>query len=203
MDVWGRKDEVDWRLPGAGAPCTSTARPGRWRSYPYLAELDGEDGEVLWSYLCHQWDRENNVEQFPDRKLIKFNFFMLQADVLPNMGFSATRKRLIHSHECVKSENAVAAEEILASPVESEAAPAEEEATSDATAKAADVADETIGGEQSTGSSEGEGGIDETVTDSGAEDEASSSNEPVETESAQDEAPNEANQEDGTTREEL
>jgi len=105
VDVWGRKNEVDWRLPGAGAPCTSTSRPGRWRSYPYLAELEGEDGEVLWSYLCHQWDRENNVDQYPDRKLIKFNFFMLQADVLPNMGFSATRKRLIYSHECVKSED--------------------------------------------------------------------------------------------------
>jgi hypothetical protein len=32
--------------------------------------------------------------------LIRFNFFMLQADVLPNMGFSATRKRLIKSYEC-------------------------------------------------------------------------------------------------------
>lgn len=105
VDVWGRKEEVDWRLPGAGAPCTSTARPGRWRSFPYLAELQGEDGEALWSYLCRQWDRENDVEHFPGRKLINFNFFMLQADVLPNMGFSATRKRLIHSYECVKSED--------------------------------------------------------------------------------------------------
>ena len=33
------------------------------------------------------------------KKLLRFNFFMLQADVLPNMGFSATRKRLIHSHD--------------------------------------------------------------------------------------------------------
>ena len=29
------------------------------------------------------------------RQLLRYNFFMLQADVLPNMGFSATRKRLI------------------------------------------------------------------------------------------------------------
>ena len=29
---------------------------------------------------------------------------MLQADVLPNMGFSATRKRLIHSHDCLITE---------------------------------------------------------------------------------------------------
>ena len=28
---------------------------------------------------------------------------MLQADVLPNMGFSSTRKRLVRSHECVPS----------------------------------------------------------------------------------------------------
>lgn len=105
MDVWGQKDEVNWRLPGTGAPCTSTSRRGRWRSFPYLAELQGEDGEVLWSYLCRQWDRDNNAAAFPGRKLIKFNFFMLQADVLPNMGFSATRKRLIHSFECVKTED--------------------------------------------------------------------------------------------------
>jgi hypothetical protein len=105
VDVWGQKDDVEWHLPGTGAPCTSTSRRGRWRSFPYLAELQGEEGEVLWSYLCRQWDRDNNVEEFPGRKLIKFNFFMLQADVLPNMGFSATRKRLIHSFECVKTED--------------------------------------------------------------------------------------------------
>jgi hypothetical protein len=104
VDVWGRRDEVNWNLPGAGAPCTSTSRPGRWRSFPYLAELKGEDGEVLWGYLCKQWDRENQADRFPERKLIKFNFFMLQADVLPNMGFSATRKRLIHSHDCLVTE---------------------------------------------------------------------------------------------------
>ncbi len=91
-------------MPGTGAPCTSTSRPGRWRSFPYLAELDGEDGEALWSYLCKQWDRENDVENNPGRKLLRYNFFMLQSDVLPNMGFSPTRKRLVHSYECVKEE---------------------------------------------------------------------------------------------------
>lgn len=103
VDVWGRKDHVDWTMPGAGAPCTSTSRPGRWRSFPYLADLQGEDAEALWGYLCKQWDRENNAEKNPGRKLVKFNFFMLQADVLPNMGFSATRKRLVYSHECAGS----------------------------------------------------------------------------------------------------
>jgi hypothetical protein len=87
-------------MPGAGAPCTSTSRPGRWRSFPYLADLEGEDAEALWSYLCRQWDYENNAEQNPGRKLLRYNFFMLQADVLPNMGFSSTRKRLVHSYEC-------------------------------------------------------------------------------------------------------
>ena len=88
VDVWGRKEYVDWAMPGTGAPCTSTARPGRWRSFPYLAELDGEDGDALWSYLCRQWDEENNVSNTENtgRKLLRFNFFMLQADVLPNMG---------------------------------------------------------------------------------------------------------------------
>jgi len=100
VDVWGRRDEVSWDLPGDGAPCTSTTRPGRWRSFPYLAELEGEDGEALWSYLCKEWDTENSIHENPGRELVKFNFFMLQADVLPNMNFSATRKRLIKSYEC-------------------------------------------------------------------------------------------------------
>ena len=96
------------KQPGAGAPCTSTARAGRWRSFPYLAELDGDDGEALWSYLCRQWDDENGVNEEGNdgsRKLLRYNFFMLQADVLPNMGFSATRKRLMHSHDCLSNDN--------------------------------------------------------------------------------------------------
>jgi hypothetical protein len=105
VDVWGKTDTVDWRLPGTGAPCTSTSRPGRWRSFPYLAGIDGEEGGVLWGYLCKEWDLENNVAENPSRQLVEFNFFMLQADVLPNMGFSATRKRLIHSFKCVKSDD--------------------------------------------------------------------------------------------------
>ena len=39
------------------------------------------------------------------RKLLRYNFFMLQADVLPNMGFSATRKRLIQSWDCTSDSN--------------------------------------------------------------------------------------------------
>jgi hypothetical protein len=91
-------------MPGAGAPSTSTARPGRWRSFPYLAELEGEDAEALWGYLCRQWDYENDVVRFPGRQLQKFNFFMLQADVLPNMGFSSTRKRLVYTYDCVPTD---------------------------------------------------------------------------------------------------
>lgn len=100
VDVWGRRNEVNWNLPGGGAPCTATARPGRWRSFPYLAGLEGEDGELLWRYLCQEWDRENDATGNPGRKLLRYNFFMLQADVLPNMGFSATKKRLIQAYEC-------------------------------------------------------------------------------------------------------
>ena len=100
VDIWRRSPEVDWSLPGGGAPCTSTARPGRWRSFPYLAGLDGEDADALWGYLCQEWNRENSFAESPGRELVKFNFFMLQADVLPNMGFSATRKRLIMTYVC-------------------------------------------------------------------------------------------------------
>mmetsp|Transcript_413 Transcript_413/g.1040 ORF Transcript_413/g.1040 Transcript_413/m.1040 type:complete len:555 (-) Transcript_413:119-1783(-) len=102
VDVWGRTDMVNWNMPGSGAPCTSTSRPGRWRSFPYLADLEGEDAEALWGYLCQEWDSMNGVSENNNqgRKLLRFNFFMLQADVLPNMAFSSTRKRLVHSHEC-------------------------------------------------------------------------------------------------------
>lgn len=101
VDVWGRSSTVHWNMPGGGAPSTSTARPGRWRSFPYLAELKGEEGFALWNYLCQEWDREHEVHKGnPGLKLLRFNFFMLQADVLPNMGFSATRKRLIQEFEC-------------------------------------------------------------------------------------------------------
>jgi len=110
VDVWGRTDVVNWNMPGSGAPCTSTARPGRWRSFPYLAELEGDEAEALWGYLCREWDRENNVhgnDGSPGRQLLRYNFFMLQADVLPNMGFSSTRKRLVHSYECVKEKEKI------------------------------------------------------------------------------------------------
>ena len=105
VDVWGKRNDVSWKLPGGGAPCTATSRPGRWRSFPYLAGLEGEDGDALWSYLCREWDRENQVDLFPGRKLVRYNFFMLQADVLPEMAFSATRKRHIITYECVPSDD--------------------------------------------------------------------------------------------------
>jgi hypothetical protein len=105
VDIWGRRDTIDWSLPGGGAPCTATARPGRWRSFPYLAGLEGDEGEALWKYLCNEWNRENDVSKNPGRTLIKYNFFMLQADVLPEMHFSETRKRLIVSYDCVPVEH--------------------------------------------------------------------------------------------------
>ena len=84
VDVWSKTNNVSWEMPGAGAPCTSTARAGRWRSYPYLAELDGDDGEVLWSYLCRQWDEENGVHDGnPGRQLLRFKCkFLLSYFVL-------------------------------------------------------------------------------------------------------------------------
>lgn len=105
VDVWGRRDYVEWSMPGTGAPCTSTSRPGRWRSFPYLAELQGEDAEVLWGYLCKQWNSENEADKYPGRRLLRYKFYMLQADVLPKMAFSSTRKRLVHTYECKASED--------------------------------------------------------------------------------------------------
>ena len=68
-----------------------------------LDDLTDDEEQALWGYLCREWDRNNNVaSDNPGRQLLRFNFFMLQADVLPNMEFSSTRKRLVKSYECVK-----------------------------------------------------------------------------------------------------
>jgi hypothetical protein len=115
VDVWGRTNAVDWTLPGSGSALhTATARPGRWRSFPYLAELRGRYGEALWGYLCREWDRDNRAGDNPGRKLVRYNFFMLQADVLPNMMFSPTRKRLIRAFECATGESGSHNKEITA-----------------------------------------------------------------------------------------
>ena len=54
VDVWGKGD-VSYELPGAGAASTSTPRRGRWRSFPYLKEMDSEfEKRALWNYLCRQ-----------------------------------------------------------------------------------------------------------------------------------------------------
>ena len=106
VDVWGRfSTNVDWNMPkSSGSSTTRTttydARPGRWRSFPYLGEMGNEEHNALWNYLCYQWDVEHDVVNHPERKLLRFNFFMLQADILPNMGFSSTRKRLIQEFVC-------------------------------------------------------------------------------------------------------
>jgi len=103
VDVWSWREGVDWTMPGTGTSSTSTIRRGRWRSFPYLVDLQGEEKEALWSYLCKQWDHEHSpTSESSDagKKLLRYNFFMLKADVLPNMGFSWPRKRLIHSHIC-------------------------------------------------------------------------------------------------------
>lgn len=104
VDIWGKSDFVNWAMPGSGAPCTSTSRPGRWRSFPYLlTDLSRDEENALWGYLCKEWDRNNDVEgNNPGRQLLRYNFFMLQADVLPKLAFSSTRKRLVKSYECVK-----------------------------------------------------------------------------------------------------
>jgi hypothetical protein len=101
VDVWKGSTVIDWRLPtiqSGGAPSTATSRPGRWRSFPYLADfaVDSDDYHALWGYLCKEWDRQHS----PEQRLVQYNFFMLQSDVLPDMQFSATRKRLIVSYEC-------------------------------------------------------------------------------------------------------
>jgi len=112
VDVWSSYyssdsvESVSWSMPttssGRSASSTSTSRLGRWRSFPYLADMQTEeDSDALWSYLCYEWNtlRHPNNSTNP-KELIRFKFYMLQADVLPDMAFSPTRKRLTQSYHC-------------------------------------------------------------------------------------------------------
>jgi hypothetical protein len=106
VDIWSGRTTIDWSLPtlrSGGAPSTGTSRPGRWRSFPYLASFpeDSDEYHALWGYLCREWDTKHKVDdQNPGRRLLRYNFFMLQANILPAMQFTETRKRLITSYDC-------------------------------------------------------------------------------------------------------
>ena len=58
--------------------------------------LDGQFHHRVWTYLCTEW----NTRQPPSARVVRYSFFMLQADIEPGLSYSAVRKRLIHSHEC-------------------------------------------------------------------------------------------------------
>jgi len=111
VDIWSSyyssntRNQVNWNMPttttSGSASSTSTSRPGRWRSFPYLAEFRDDAGDdALWSYLCREWNTRQTNNNDTTKQLLRFKFYMLQADVLPNMGFSSTRKRLIRSYDC-------------------------------------------------------------------------------------------------------
>jgi hypothetical protein len=84
-------------LHAAGA--SRARRSGRWRSFPYLASDEPSFATGLWDFLCREWNDDMRHSRGDD-KLLRFNFFMLSADILPNLQYGETRKRLIISHEC-------------------------------------------------------------------------------------------------------
>jgi hypothetical protein len=83
------------------------AQAGQRHSFLYLVELGGEDRDASWSSLCQQSDNEENgnVPGNGGKRVLRYNFFMPHADVLPDMRFLATRKRLAHSHNCLSDSN--------------------------------------------------------------------------------------------------
>lgn len=60
--------------------------------------LDAQFHRRVWTYLCTEW----NTRQPPSARVLRYSFFMLQADIEPGLSYSAVRKRLIHSHECLQ-----------------------------------------------------------------------------------------------------
>jgi hypothetical protein len=89
---WGRRDTIDRKLPGGGAPCTAIARPpgdGALLSVPRTGlrkrrrRRSALEVSVCHVLVCH------DVSKNPGRTLLtKYNFFMLQQDnVLPERHF--------------------------------------------------------------------------------------------------------------------
>jgi hypothetical protein len=58
--------------------------------------VDTEFRDRLWTYLCDEWNRQHT----PEERVERYHFYMLKADILPDMSYSAPVKRLIVSHYC-------------------------------------------------------------------------------------------------------
>ncbi|GMH63570.1 hypothetical protein TrST_g265 [Triparma strigata] len=102
IDAWSG-GKVSYEIPGSGAGSTTTPRRGRYRSFPYLKDFKSQRSKSsLWNYLCHEFEENND-----DLKIVKYNFFMLQSSVLPNLAFGPTSKRRIISWDCGKGEEIV------------------------------------------------------------------------------------------------
>ncbi len=71
---------VSFDLPPPHPYISKSKRRGRYRSFPYLSGAN-------WDSLC-------------EPGVVSFEFYMLAADTLPDMGYGETRKRLINSHLC-------------------------------------------------------------------------------------------------------
>lgn len=132
VDLWSRGGEVSWEVP-AVAP-----RAGRWKSFAAVAfaapsaaaggplawlrhaAAEGEPAAAappvaqgatpLWRYLCAEWNRGAPY----GRRALRFNFFLLSADLLlegeserergggdgSGVAFGPPRKRLLAAYEC-------------------------------------------------------------------------------------------------------
>ena len=119
VDVWSlysysnSVESVSWSMSTSTASerrasRTSTFHIEHWRPFLYLSNIQTEeDSNALWSYLCYKC----NMLLYPitkngtnPKELLPYKFYMLQADVVPNLAFSPTRKRLIQSYHCKRKD---------------------------------------------------------------------------------------------------
>ena len=57
---------------------------------------DDEFRERAWAYLCDAWNKANP----PSARVLRYNFWMLRADIKPDLQYGAVTKRLIRAQEC-------------------------------------------------------------------------------------------------------
>ena len=102
VDLWscsGKGTEcpsVNWSVPG---PAMSTGRRlGRWRSFPYLLRTAENEPFVNWRWFCEH--HNSGVSPGDPGRLVRFKFWTLAAETLPDMGYGETRKRMVEEVEC-------------------------------------------------------------------------------------------------------
>lgn len=101
-DVWRASEVVSWSVPGP----RQALRHSRYRMVPFLsgrAKDGGDVGQRFWEAVCLEWNRR----QPATRRLVRFKFFMLSAELLSEGREGKVGKALVRDHLCNSSSTPV------------------------------------------------------------------------------------------------